>query len=378
MLNVLLISPRLAAGDSRRSGDHAYTDLLIEHPPDGVCIHHYEDLIADGRMSRIRSLDLLGFNLMRIGFLPPDMWAEYLVTSEHFDLVHVVAFSTKVILPQPQTPIILHASSPSITDLMVKRQWSRIRIERSYRRYRKYLEFFDVRHYALNPGGSSAILVQSDYGRRLLLEYGRMPPEKLHVLYPAQPARVGNAAKSCASQRPITFLFVGSDFERKNGPLLLEAFQQLRSQVGDNVRLLVVGRPSDGRQISMPGVEHRLFVNHEVLMNEVFPQAAVFVLPTAAEGSFAFTVFEAMSIGLPVITVDAWGMPEIVLHGENGLLVQPNSQQDLVEKMATIATQPELAVKMGQRSLQVLKDKFSIETHSRQLMGVYDRALRRS
>lgn len=382
MINVLLVSPHLSPNDPRRCGDHAYTDTLLENPPPGVRYWHYEGLIADGKMKRIRHLQLLGHNLTRAGFLPPDMWAEYLTTQEQPDLVHVVAFAATVRIPGPRVPLVLHASSPSITDLTVKRNWSDDRVSRAYARKRAFLRMAKAHHYALNADAAATVLVQTEYGRRLLLEYGQVAPERVHVLYPAQPVRVPPVRhlpddRACSDQenRTTTFLFVGSDFERKNGPLVVDAFSTVREKVGSQVRLVLVGRPNDGHLIKSEGIEHHMFVDHERLLDSFFSTADVFVLPTAAEGSFAFTLFEAMSSGLPAITVDAWAMPEIIQDGVNGFLVRPNSRDDLVDRMLRLVTQPELLVHMKLSATRVFHERFSIEAHNHQLKRVYDEVL---
>jgi glycosyltransferase involved in cell wall biosynthesis len=105
------------------------------------------------------------------------------------------------------------------------------------------------------------------------------------------------------------------------------------------------------------------------------PQSDVFVLPTNAEGSFAFTVFEALAHGLPVISVDAWALPEIIDEGSTGYLIAPNSLDDLVQCMLRLAEDSELRGRMARNCLRVFSERFSIEAHNRQLLEVYQDAL---
>jgi len=376
-IDILLVSPRLPEDDKRRCGDHAYTDLLLQHPPPGVRYYHYEDLIAEGKMHRIRFWHALGYYLIRWGILPPDLWGEYLTTDFIPDLIHIVAFSSAVKLPNANSiPVLVHAASPSITDLTVKRDWDRRKVDRYYRRKRLFLRTAGVHHYALNPDRARKVLVQTEYGRKLLLKYGYVPPSKVEVLYPAQPVPSQNSSVSARRDRDeVTFLFVGSDFERKNGPLVVEAFCRVQ-QIFPRSRLILVGRPADDQSYDrVEGIMHYTFVPHEQLLSDIFPQADVFVLPTKAEGSFAFTLFEAMSLGLPIITVNAWAMPEIITDGENGFLIRRDSVDDLFLYMQRLAGDMNLVHKMRRSSKAIFQERFSVKAHNTRLRLVYDEVL---
>jgi hypothetical protein len=176
--------------DNRYGGDNAYTDILLEYPPPGVRYFHYEDLLSKGLVRKIKNLYRLGPRLESWGILPPDLWAEYLASDFIPDLVHIFNFSTTLKFPKGiKVPIILHASSPSITDLIVKRNWDRKLVDSFYRRKRLFLKVTKAHHYALNADRAIRVLVQTKYGRDLILSYGDIAAENVQVLYPAQPFR---------------------------------------------------------------------------------------------------------------------------------------------------------------------------------------------
>ncbi len=378
MIDVLLVSPRLSPTDLRRCGDHAYTDLLLENPPPGVRYHHYEDLIENGRMRRVRFWQAAGYYLTQAGFLPPDTWAEYLESDFVPDLVHTVVFAVALRSPAvAKIPLVVHTSSPSITDLTVKRNWNRQQVTRAYRRKKGYLKLARAHHYALNAGSADKVLVQSEYGRNLILSYGDVAAEKVEVLYPAQPTPDRVTAVAKKNRETTTFLFVGTDFERKNGPMVVDAFLEVYQKY-PNTRLILVGKPANGQKIIADGVQHLLFVPHEELLAQIFPQADVFLLPTRAEGSFAFTLFEAMSMGLPAITVNAWAMPEIIQQGKNGFLIKPDSRADLIQTMQRLVERQDVIPFMRQQSCAIFREKFSVEAHNRRLRAIYDQALSKS
>jgi glycosyltransferase involved in cell wall biosynthesis len=116
---------------------------------------------------------------------------------------------------------------------------------------------------------------------------------------------------------PLRLLFVGGDFVRKGGDLLLEA----------------IAGPFAGRAVAdvvtrdpvapTPGVTvHRCEPNSRALI-ELYANADLFVLPTRAD-CFGHAVVEAMASGLPAIVGDVGGVADIVDHGSTGWRVSPS------------------------------------------------------
>lgn len=370
MINVLLVSPRLPPSDPRFGGDYAYTETLLKYPPPGVRYYHYEDLIASGQVRKHLWLHRIGYRLWLWGILAPDLWAEYIVSDFVPDILHIVSFSAVVRFPRntPPVPTILSMSVGSYSDLRYYLGWPEERVRRARWRKRQYLRLIDAHDSSLRPEKAARVLVWSEFSKRMHLEEGYVRPDQIEVLYPSLPWR-GDAPKKHAYEGGVTFLFVGRDFERKNGPLVLEAFRRVRAQHPE-ARLIVVSRPADGKPIVEPGVTHYLFLPRQELLDRIYPQADVLVLPSRAEG-FGLAILEAMSVGLPAIVVDAWAMPEIISDGVNGFLIRRNSFTELVDHMQQMAAQPELVYRMQECSLETFQQRFSIHSHNRQLHAVY-------
>lgn len=147
---------------------------------------------------------------------------------------------------------------------------------------------------------------------------------------------------------PPTVLFVGRRFHRKGGDLLLAAFRQVRSRI-PGARLVVVGPPD--LTIEEEGVTNLGFLSRDdpdqaLRLRQAYSQAQVFCMPTRFE-AFGLVYLEAMLFGLPCIGPDAWAVPEIVLHGETGLIVPPEDPDALARAIERILEDPELAARMG-------------------------------
>lgn len=372
MIKVLLVSPRLPPDNSYYCGDYAYTDLLLSYPPSEVTYYHYEDLIANRQAKRSRFWQATSYYLTKWGFLPPDMWVESLISDFTPDILHIYGFSARVSFSQMTRypPVIIGAGTGSYSDLKYYHSWPASRIRRARRLKRWYLQMMAAHDSSLRPGKAAHILVWSEFSRQMHLQEGYVRPEKITVLPPGIPY----PQVSCRDQSDtITFLFVGRDFERKNGPLVLEAFRRIHTKY-PHTRLLLIGQPADGHSINESGVIHREFVPRDELLRDIYPQADVLLLPSKAEG-FGLVIVEAMAMGLPTIAVEAWAMPEIIQHGENGLLIQPDSLDDLASAMQRLVMDSALLQAMKTQSLSVFKERFSVDAHNRKLREIYDQVL---
>lgn len=373
-IDVLLISPRWPQGQPGYGGDHAYTDTLLACPPEGVRYHHYEDLIASGHLRVHVWLNRLVSRLCGYRILPPDLWAVYLVSGFQPDLVHVYGFSAYLGFPGgsgAKTPVILSQGTGGAADLLHYLGWGEMRVRRWRRWESLLLRVLHIYNSSLNPRDARRIVVWSRFSREMHLWDRNVRPEQIEVLYPglalppARPHRQSGAA--------TTFLFVASDFERKNGPMAIEAFREVRQRHPD-ARLLIVGNPPPSGLIPEPGVVYEPFAPRQELYERIYPQADVLVLPSRAEG-FGLVLLEAMSFGMPVIGVDAWAMPEVVTDGMNGFLIPPDSVDALADRMARLAADEPLRRSMGSEALRTVRERFSIERHNRRLREVYLEAL---
>ena len=86
---------------------------------------------------------------------------------------------------------------------------------------------------------------------------------------------------------------------------------------------------------------------------------SVYVLPSYREGT-PRTVLEAMAMGRAIITTDAPGCRETVVHGDNGLLVPVKSVNELAQAMCRFIDEPGLSGAMGARSRRIAEDKYDV------------------
>ncbi|MFB0583480.1 glycosyltransferase family 4 protein [bacterium 19CA06SA08-2] len=100
--------------------------------------------------------------------------------------------------------------------------------------------------------------------------------------------------------------------------------------------------------------------------------SSVYVLPSYREGT-PRTVLEAMAMGRAVITTDAPGCRETVVHGKNGFLVPVKSTTELAAAMIHFIEKPELVVTMGRVSRLFAEEKYDVRkvnNHMLREMGI--------
>jgi len=103
----------------------------------------------------------------------------------------------------------------------------------------------------------------------------------------------------------------------------------------------------------------------------VLPAMDIFVCPSLYEG-FGIAIVEAMAAGRPVIASAVGGIPEIVVHGDTGLLVPPGDAALLAGALAALLNHPEQARAMGARGLARARERFSIEAAVQQHQQLYE------
>lgn len=89
--------------------------------------------------------------------------------------------------------------------------------------------------------------------------------------------------------------------------------------------------------------------------------ASVYVLPSYYREGTPHSTLEAMAMGRPIITTDAPGCRETVIHGKNGYLIPIKDVDALVESMERFIVNPELIGEMGEASRKYAAEKFDVK-----------------
>ena len=104
-------------------------------------------------------------------------------------------------------------------------------------------------------------------------------------------------------------------------------------------------------------------------MQELYAEHDVLLFPSLMEG-LPSVLLEAMATGMPVVTTETCGMPDVVENGFNGLLVQPGNAAVIEEAIERLASSAELRRKLGESATETMK-RYTWEHAGRQLESFY-------
>jgi glycosyltransferase involved in cell wall biosynthesis len=201
---------------------------------------------------------------------------------------------------------------------------------------------------------ASLIFAMSDWLKKSLIQDFGISPEKIVTTYAGTNLQAEDFDKTYDGK---TVLFVGNEFQRKGGPVLLEAFTRVKREIRD-ARLIVVGPDLEFRQ---DGVEVKGRVTDPVEISKYFRQASLFVLPSLFE-PFGIVFAEAFAFKTPCIGTDLCAMPEIIGEGNGGFLVPANDSKKLADRMITLLRDGALAKKMGDYGFNRVRSTFNWDT----------------
>lgn len=166
-----------------------------------------------------------------------------------------------------------------------------------------------------------------------------------------------------------TVVYAGVMIPRKGVLCLVNAFSRVLSRVPE-ARLELVGKAENPaytravrETIDCLGIADRVSFIPELpqkVLAGKMGAAAVFVLPSLSE-ALGRVVVEAMATGTPAVGSRVGGIPEMVIEGETGFLVDPEDEKALADKIVWILQNPEKAVKMGRKAHAFAADFFSAE-----------------
>lgn len=230
------------------------------------------------------------------------------------------------------------------------------------------------------------ILTDSDWTREDVIRHLDVPPERVTTVHLAaapvyRPITDRQEVRRAVNRYglPSDFIiFVGTLEPRKNVPTLLRAFHDLRQRAYD-VHLAIVGRKGWLYEEVFAALTKFKLADHVHFLENVpyedlarlYNAASCLTLPSHYEG-FGLPPLEAMACGTPVVVSDRSSLPEVV--GDAGLLVDPDSPEELSAALARVLDDSELRTSLRQRGL-ARSSEFSWAKAAHQTMAVYEQVL---
>lgn len=195
--------------------------------------------------------------------------------------------------------------------------------------------------------------------------------EKMEVLYNPCPV----VRPSLPEEREPYILFAGTLTHRKGYDDLIKAFAMIASQHPHwRLKLAGNGEIEKGKELAgQLGVTDRVdFLGWitDCQKDNAFRHASIYCLPSYSEG-FPMGVLDAWAYHLPVVTTPVGGIPDIANDGENLLLFNSGSIDQLSKKLDMLMSDGTLRNRLSAESTRLASEKFSIETITNHLDSIY-------
>jgi glycosyltransferase involved in cell wall biosynthesis len=225
-----------------------------------------------------------------------------------------------------------------------------------------------------------SIVTVSDFAAHFLKKRFPASVAKIHRVYNG--IDLNDFRRSDFSSPIPSIIAVGRLIEKKGFTDLIRACEVVRKR-GREFRCQIIGEGPLEKplraQIDHGGLAGQVEVAGPHPQSEVRSRlagATLFVLPGIAEPSGAMdnlptVIMEAMAAGLPVVSTQIGGIPEMVVENETGLLVSPNDPSALADAIEKLLVDPALAKKFGQAGCERACALFSIEKNVRELLRLF-------
>lgn len=154
-----------------------------------------------------------------------------------------------------------------------------------------------------------------------------------------------------------TLLFIGSDFKRKGGEVLLQAFSLVHNHVPSaRLRLLTRDIIPDG--LPLENVEVLPYIWDREMIYRLYKESDVFVLPSREE-TWGDVLLEAAAYGLPSIGVGGGVMDEVIKDGQTGFLTPLDDVGALANVMRVVLENADLRLQLGKDAKIHVKSNFT-------------------
>ncbi|GIU68445.1 MAG: hypothetical protein KatS3mg093_332 [Candidatus Parcubacteria bacterium] len=243
-------------------------------------------------------------------------------------------------------------------------------------------------------------LLKSNYCKKILAwtewtkkEILREFPEiknKIEVVYPA----ISKQKFKKKKKKKITLLFVSRRFYFKGGLHALEVIDRLTKKYKNVNAFFISDIPIDIKKEYSKNKKIRFikFISKKKLFTNILPQTDILIYPSYTD-TFGFVMLEALSFGIPIVTVGGQSRREIVNNKKTGFIIKEpknlnlkdlenlNSFKETIneieKKTEVLIKNKKLREKMSKNCIEIIKNgKFSIKERNKKLEKIYFEALK--
>lgn len=234
------------------------------------------------------------------------------------------------------------------------------------------------------------IIAVSHFTKRELLEYYKIPENKIRVIHNGvdvnkfKPAPDKRKVKEALGFNPddLAIVSVGRLYARKGLFTLIESMPAVVKRF-KNAKFIISGKGQSDEMRKLIAHAEKLGVKNNIIFTGYYPDKKLPKLYQAAD-VFAFSTFyehhpfavlEALATGLPVVTTTVGGIPETIESDKNGFLVEPFNPRQFADRILYLLEHPANAAEMGALARKTVEERFDWRIVVKKVLKVYDEAL---
>lgn len=198
-----------------------------------------------------------------------------------------------------------------------------------------------------------------------------IPTEKMTVIENYSVVKDGIDRSQCHSQ----VLFLGAINQMKGCYDMVAVIKRVVATV-PNVKMIVAGdgeiEQVKAKAAAVGVAEYFIFPGwvRGKQKEKLLEESDIFFLPSYTEG-MPMSALDAMGYGMPIVSTNVGGIPRIVIEGKNGFLREPGDVAGFAEAIIEILTNNATRKSMGEKSLEIVKGRYSLEAHIKEIEKVY-------
>ncbi len=238
------------------------------------------------------------------------------------------------------------------------------------------------------PDGTirSSVITIAEFTRQYLINTYRIRAEKIAMIYQGTDVRRFTPTTEGRAESHIRYPLpenaapilgsVGSFEHRKGHPILFEALSRLISGPLPEAHLMLVGDgPDEEKLMEMVlgmGIDnHVSFYPFTRQPDIVFERIDVTVLPSLYKEGLPNVLLESMSMGIPVVSTNLGGVPEVVTDGETGYMVDPGNSDQLADAIYTLWADSTAYKRMSGNARELMTESFDKETQFERFLDYF-------
>jgi glycosyltransferase involved in cell wall biosynthesis len=222
----------------------------------------------------------------------------------------------------------------------------------------------------------SSVIAIADFTRRYLIDTYEIPEGKTTLIYQGTDVHRFTSSETGRAKALKTYSLpekaepilgsVGSFEHRKGHPVLFDAMLKLVSGRLPNTHLIMVGDGPDEDMLKAKVIEMGLerhvtffpFTRHPEL---VFERIDITVMSSLYKEGLPNVLLESMSMGVPAVSTNLGGVPEVVIDGETGFMVAPGDSDTLAEAIHKLWADQVAFKRMGENARILMAERFDKE-----------------